>query len=130
MATITVDLPAINEAFGKDSVEAIIEALAGKDDEFSKQVLKFLSKKSPLSMKISFEQLRLGKSLGFDECMKMEFRMAQACMNGHEFYEGVRSVLVDKDHSPVWKPQTIEEVDENMVADHFKNLGDAELQFV
>lgn len=119
----------IDKAFGQDNVEAIWATLAEDGSEFSTLALKFMSKKSPLSMKISLKQLRDGKDLSFDECMTMEFRMSQACVAGTEFYEGVRSVLVDKDHDPKWNPATLEDVSPSLVDSHFAPLGDKDLYF-
>ena len=61
------------------------------------------------------------------EDLKMEYRMTQGCMRGHDFYEGVRSVLVDKDHSPTWSPSNINLVSEEIVEEHFKSLGTEDL---
>jgi enoyl-CoA hydratase len=49
-------------------------------------------------------------------------------MHGHDFYEGVRAVLIDKDHSPRWLPPSLDQVDDALVASHFKELGDRELR--
>jgi hypothetical protein len=59
----------------------------------------------------------------------MEYRMSQACMAGSDFYEGVRSILIDKDHKPKWKPNKIEDVDSKLVMAHFKPLGNDDLKF-
>ena len=39
--------------------------------------------------------------------MKMEFRMVNKVMNDHDFYEGVRALIIDKDNKPNWKPNKI-----------------------
>ena len=31
-----------------------------------------------------------------DECMRMEFRILNRMLAGHDFYEGIRAVIIDK----------------------------------
>ena len=128
-SAIQSHFPAIDACFGMGSVEGIIAALESDDSDFARETLKFLSKKSPTSMKLSFEQLRRGRQLSFDDCMIMEYRLSQACMAGHDFYEGIRSVLVDKDHNPVWQPGDLASVGEGDVSKAFESLGGRDLSF-
>ena len=66
--------------------------------------------KSPTSLKLALAQIRAGKALAFDACMQTEFRIVSRIIHGHDFYEGVRAVIVDKDNAPRWRPATLDEV--------------------
>ncbi len=59
----------------------------------------------------------------------MEYRMVQRCVEIGDFFEGVRvrAMLVDKDRKPNWKPNNIQDVDENRVNLFFEDLGDLDL---
>lgn len=50
-------------------------------------------------------------------------------MRGHDFYEGVRAIIIDKDQSPKWKPATLEDVSAGDVDVYFATLGEDELSF-
>uniref|UniRef100_A0AAQ5Y187 3-hydroxyisobutyryl-CoA hydrolase n=1 Tax=Amphiprion ocellaris TaxID=80972 RepID=A0AAQ5Y187_AMPOC len=91
--------------------------------------LKILSKMSPMSMKITYKQLQAGAALSLPDVLVMEYRLSQACMRGCDFYEGVRAVLVDKDHNPKWNPSTLEEVSDHSVDQCFSSLGEKDLTF-
>jgi enoyl-CoA hydratase len=56
--------------------------------------------------------------------MQMEFRMVNKVMNDHDFYEGVRALIIDKDNNPSWKPSNISEVEESFVDKFFSSLDD------
>ena len=120
---------AIDRCFNSNKAEAIFEALANEEGEWMAKRLERLHKLSPTSIKVALRQLAEGEKLDFDGCMIMEYRLSQACMDGHDFYEGIRAVLVDKDHDAKWDPATISDVDEALVDDHFRPLGENDLSF-
>ncbi len=128
-ATININLDIINDCFNKNSVEEIISSLKSVDNDFTANILNDLGKKSPTSLKISFKQLRDGKNMNFDNCMIMEYRLSQGCMANVDFYEGIRALLVDKDKSPIWSPNNLTDVGDDLVNQHFKSLGDDDLKF-
>ncbi|MBP5855754.1 enoyl-CoA hydratase/isomerase family protein [Marivibrio halodurans] len=110
----------IDRCFAHDRLEDIFDALAADGSAFAAETLAVLEKKSPTSMKVTLAQLRRGRELGFDACMTMEYRLSQACMRpGSDFYEGIRAVLVDKDHAPNWSASGPEEVDDETVQGYF-----------
>jgi enoyl-CoA hydratase len=88
-----------------------------------------LKAKSPLALKVAFRQLREGRELDFEACMAMEYRLSQRVVPGHDFREGVRAVVIDKDRMPQWRPETLAAVGDDMIAACFAPLGDKELTF-
>ncbi|XP_038645081.1 3-hydroxyisobutyryl-CoA hydrolase, mitochondrial isoform X2 [Scyliorhinus canicula] len=118
----------INRLFKTNNVEEILQNLKRDASPFALQHLETLKKMSPTSMKITFQQLEEGATKNLSEVLVMEYRLSQACMKGHDFYEGVRAVLIDKDQSPKWKPATLEEVTEEYLKSCFKPLGNKELK--
>jgi len=110
----------IDAAFSENTVEDIFDHLSIIDHDWAKETLAVLKKMSPISLKVIIEQLRRGARLEFDDCMKMEYRIVMAISSyDSDFYEGVRAVLIDKDHKPNWLPATLEAVKADMVMAHF-----------
>ncbi|RMF68239.1 MAG: enoyl-CoA hydratase/isomerase family protein [Alphaproteobacteria bacterium] len=120
----------IDRHFVGPRVETVLDSLAGDDEVWARQTREEMLKKSPTSMKVTAEQLRRGAALDLDDDLRMEFRIVNRIItHGHDFYEGVRAILIDKDHNPHWRPARLEEVSEEEVAAHFAPLGERELTF-
>lgn len=117
----------INSCFDKQTVEDILDALEKDGSEWALQQIEILNKMSPTSMKVTLRQLQEGSKLSLAECLKMEYRLTQRCMENNDFYEGIRAVLVDKDNCPKWKPSTLADVSKEKVDSYFESLGDREL---
>ena len=84
-----------------------------------------MMEKSPTSQAIALRQMTLGATVDFDEALRMDYRIVSRICRGHDFYEGVRAVIVDKDNRPRWSPPPSRaEVDA-----YFSPLGDGELKF-
>ena len=129
---------AIDRCFAGTTVEAILDALqreaagggGGPDAEWAAATRAGLLTKSPTSLKITLHQLILGRGFNIEDALILEYRLTQHVMAGHDFYEGVRAVLVDKDQRPRWDPATITEVDDATVESYFAPLGENEIRFV
>lgn len=117
----------INSCFDKPTMEDIISALEEDGREWALQQIEVLNKMSPTSMKITLRQLQEGSKLNLAECLKMEYRLSQRFMEGNDFYEGIRAVLVDKDNSPKWNPSSLADVSKEKEDCYFETLGDMEL---
>jgi len=124
---------AIDRLFAGNSVEGILAALddeaasAGTDAAWAGKTAATIRTKSPLSLKLALAQVRRGKEWDFETCMRAEFRIVSRVIKGHDFYEGVRAVIVDKDNKPRWNPATLADVGEAEVERHFAPLDGGEL---
>lgn len=104
----TEHLEAINRIFGKATLADIAIALKLEDSDWAQHQGEVLATRSPFSMSVTLRHLREGRRLEtFEQVMEMEFRIASRLCQSHDFLEGVRAVLEDKDHSPHWLPQSI-----------------------
>lgn len=112
---------------GHETLGALMQALERDESDFAVETLETLSRMSPTSMLLTFEQMKRGARLDFDDNMKMEFRIVRHVMEGHDFFEGVRAQIIDKDRTPRWRPATLSDMAEKDVASYFEPLGDAEL---
>ena len=124
--------PAIDRIFAGASVEAILDALGrekGEWAEWAAETRAELLRKSPTSLKVTLRQLEIGRGCDLEAALVLEYRLSQHCMAGHDFYEGVRAMVIDKDKSPRWRPASLAEVDEALVESYFAPLGDNELRF-
>jgi enoyl-CoA hydratase/carnithine racemase len=122
----------IDRVFAADRVEDILARLDaeadGADAEWARATAATMRAKAPLSLKVALAQMRRGKQWSFDECMQAEFRIVSRVIHGHDFYEGVRAVILDKDNAPSWRPATLAAVDDAEVERHFAALGEKELR--
>jgi enoyl-CoA hydratase len=95
----------INRLFASDSFEVILSALDNDGSDWAQKERAVLSSKSPTTCKVALRQL--ATSLTFDDFadnMRQEYRIAHRVLVSHDFIEGVRAVIVDKDNAPKWEP--------------------------
>jgi len=104
---------AIDRLFAFDTVEGIFAALEADGSDWALAQLATLKTKSPQSLKVTLRQLRLGATLPtFADNMALEYRLGGRVVRTHDFQEGVRAVVVDKDNAPRWSPAALPGVSE------------------
>ena len=121
---------AIARLFAGDRVEDILarlDAEAGAERDWAATTAAVIRTKSPTSLKLALAQVRRGRDWTFTQCMQAEMRIVSRIVHGHDFYEGVRAVIVDKDNAPRWQPASLAQVSDAAVEKHFASLGDQEL---
>jgi enoyl-CoA hydratase len=130
-APLEAERDLIDACFSADSVIDILARLdraAEKGSDFAARTVAGMRTKSPTSMNLAFEQVRRGATMDFEDAMKTEFRIVSRIGDGHDFFEGVRALLIDKDNQPRWQPASLEAVDRAKIEHHFASLDDRELE--
>lgn len=127
-ARIEQNLPQIGRFFTSDRFEEILAALEADDSDWAQTELATLRTKSPLSCKVSLRLMAEGANrTSFAEEMKAEYALAGRVARTHDFREGVRALLIDKDNNPQWDPATPEEVTDEMLDVLFAPLPPTEV---
>ncbi len=122
--------PWIDRCYSADRVEDIVDCLQESGEESARAALETMRKASPTSLKITLRNLREASSFKrVEECFRQDYRIALACIAGHDFIEGIRAAIVDKDRKPAWRPDKLEAVTPDIVARHFRSVGELELTF-
>jgi enoyl-CoA hydratase len=120
----------IDHCDGADSVEEIMSRLQSSTAPEAQTAHATMSKASPTSLKITLRNLRDAVSFKrMEESFRQDFRIALAAIAGHDFVEGVRATIVDKDRNPKWRPDKLDEVTPDIVDRHFQPVGALELKF-
>jgi len=112
-APVEAHLAAIDRLFAFDTVEEIVAALEADGSDWASAQLATLKTKSPQSLKVTLRQLRLGANQpSFAANMALEYALGGRVVRTHDFQEGVRAVVVDKDNAPNWAPADLSGVSE------------------
>lgn len=120
---------AIDRCFSCQSMEETMAALQRENTPWAQATTATLLSRSPTSLKVTLRELQQSAGLTFAACMQMEYRTTSRFAHGHDFYEGVRAAIIDKDKSPRWQPQTLAEVPDKEVDAYFAPLSQ-ELNFL
>jgi enoyl-CoA hydratase len=126
-ARIEANLPQIAKLFASDRLEDVVAALDADESDWARGERGTLGTKSPLSCKVSLRLLAEGGTReSFTDEMRAEYALAGRVVRTHDFREGVRALLIDKDNAPQWDPATPEEVTDEMLDVLFAPLPDTE----
>ncbi len=109
----------VESCFSADTVPEVLARLDAAGSEFAQTTAATIRTRSPTSLVLALAQMRRGATLSFPEAMRLEYRILCRILRGHDFYEGVRSVLIDRDGKPDWQPATLAAVTPADIEAHF-----------
>ena len=114
---------AIDQAFGADTVEAMLGALSATPGEWAQQTAATLAQKSPKSLKLTLAAIRNARELSsLEDALNVEFRLCVRLFEDGEFIEGVRALIVDKDRQPKWSPARLRDVPPELIGAYLAPL--------
>lgn len=125
-ARIAANLPKIAKLFASDRLDEILDGLDADGSDWSTKEAVTIRSKSPLSCKVSLRLLAEGaERTDFAAEMTAEYSLATHVVRTHDFIEGVRALLIDKDNAPGWKPAGPAGVTDAMVDELFAPAEEA-----
>jgi enoyl-CoA hydratase len=120
----------IDAAMNRDSAADIVSAFERDPSDFAQALAKTLRQKSPTSLKLTLRLLREAKtSTSLRQCLVREYGAALEIFINHDFPEGIRAAVIDKDRQPKWSPARLEDVTPAMIDAYFVPRGVDELAF-
>jgi enoyl-CoA hydratase len=123
----------IDRCFAGEAVEDIVARL---ETEYRRGtaaaswcagVLADLATRSPTSLKVTFRHIREARARDLRQTLMLDYRLACRFLDGHDFHEGVRAALIDKDRRPRWRPNRLEDVSDMIVERLFAPMPSGEL---
>jgi enoyl-CoA hydratase len=119
---------AIDYHFSHDTAEDIVASL-DRGDDWAQEQAAIIRRMSPTSCKLSLAGLRMAQGATIEDALINEYRMVCEIRRGHDFFEGIRAQLIDKDRNPKWNPATLEGVTDDDVARHVEVPETGDLTF-
>ncbi len=122
-AKIMENIDKVNKHFAFDTFEEILESLENGVSDWAATERDTLGTKSPQTCKVALRQLAEGAQMqSFADQMKQEYAIGSHVVSMHDFLEGVRALIIDKDHAPVWNPLTPADVSDAWIDAIFEPL--------
>ena len=97
--------------FDQSTLCSIKDCLSKRTGAEIQEAQQNLDKVSPRSLQETMRLLRRGHESSLAECLKREFDAVQRAIRHPDLAEGVRAVLVDKDHAPQWQSSPAQQAD-------------------
>jgi enoyl-CoA hydratase len=114
----------IDECFAGDTVEEIVAALRGHGGA-AQEAADLIGSRSPIALSVTLQAVRRAAKLdSLEDVLTQDYRVSSASLRSHDFVEGIRAQLVDKDRNPKWSPATLAEVTTADIEAYFDPVDD------
>jgi enoyl-CoA hydratase len=123
-------IPEAIKAFNCSSVPEILLSLDNDNSEWAAKQAKNIRRKSPIAMCVTFEALKRGINMTFRQVMAQELDISLNFLRTQDFYEGIRSQLIDKDRNPKWSHSSVDEVSSAQVEQLFRKTAKPPQEFI
>lgn len=110
----------IDSCYAGDTVADILDDLRAHDEQAARDAAELIATRSPIALSVTLTAVRrAGHLRTLEEVLQQEFRVSVASAKSHDFVEGIRAQLVDKDRNPQWSPATLAECDDAAIDAYF-----------
>lgn len=109
----------IDQCYAGETVADVVAALRGYGGP-ANEAADLIATRSPVALSVALQALRRAGRIGsLEDVLVQEYRVSCASLKSHDFVEGIRAQLVDKDRNPQWSPSSIAAVTDDDVAAYF-----------
>jgi enoyl-CoA hydratase len=110
----------IDTCYAGNTVADIVADLRRQETERADAAADLIATRSPIALAVTLTAVRRAAHLqSLEEVLQQEFRVSAASLKSHDFVEGIRAQLVDKDRNPAWSPASLELVDDAAIDAYF-----------
>ncbi len=110
----------IDSCYAGPTVADIVAELRGHGQGPANDAAELIATRSPVALAVTLAAVRRAAALGgLEDVLVQEYRVSCASLRSHDFVEGIRAQLVDKDRNPQWSPSSIAAVTDDDVAAYF-----------
>ena len=109
--SILDNIDKINKCFLLEDPHKIISELSQDSSEWSKRILNIFRRNSPISIACTIKIIReVRKNPSIEKALEYEYRFTSRSLEKADFIEGIRSLIIDKDHKPKWKHKNFSDI--------------------
>lgn len=101
-------------------IDIALRALQTHTDEWLAKAAHSYVQGSPTSAVLSYELMKRHQNASLAEVFRLEYQAAVGCCANHDFPEGVRALLIDKDKSPQWQAKHVNDVSPSLIENILK----------
>jgi len=120
-----------DDAFAADTVPGILDRLRASGVPEASALADTIARKSPIALAVALESVRRAAGLpGLAAALVEEYRVSRHAAQSHDFVEGIRAQLVDKDRDPHWEPVRLDDVSAADVDAYFQAPEEGDLRLL
>ncbi len=105
----------------KENVGAIIDSLETETSDWAIETIATLKKRSPTMLEVTKHQIEAAATMSLPQCFRMELGLVKRTFEHGDVIEGIRALLIDKDHAPHWQPQNLAGVESATIKHFFES---------
>ncbi len=107
----------ISHIFSAGNTRDILKHIASDETALTDEISETYARQSPLSVLATMATVRaVRKSPDMATAIDYEYRFTSRSLADADFLEGVRALLIDKDHAPNWRHKNFDDVTDDEIA--------------
>lgn len=110
------------ECFKYGSLLECINALKDCSEDEAKKLYNEMLTFSPLALHIIWRYMEITRGLTYDSVLSIDLNLAQSMFEDSDFFEGIRTRLINKGDIPKWNHSSLYNVSEKEISRYFDSI--------